>query len=450
MKSAAVLFALLLALLCISHARANKVAVTIHDRNHLVEGLRVTHHHVMHDQRRLIHNLKKEFKAFDLNGDGAIDHDEIQKAVDDGHISPIAARVMKAVDLNKDKKITFDEFKKQPLFYALLQTQENVELNDNTENIDDAVFLQVQQEFERAAKPVSIDHSMRFRSLAGAGTQQFGFGSMLGAAGGSALGGMMGGSTGAMIGAATGGLMGSALGSSSSSSGRCASGMGSNGAACDPSLDPNFRPTSKWGIPSYEDEGCVMCQYLIQRIQYNLDSSSQMDPTGLKFDNNDQKTAYQMKKKAKQLVVAAKGERSAKRMLMNVVEDTLDEVCKWRSEQGIPLFFLEHCIHFAKYRRVVRDGLYLGLMIPQICKNADFCGAISYFGKETSIHNPLRTVYFNGGRGTCGFTKGWRARTGMMTNMGCVAGSILLNEFRFVKPFMISEEAVNANSQARL
>jgi len=175
-------------------------------------------------------------------------------------------------------------------------------------------------------------------------------------------------------------------------------------AAPSGSTDPtDQRPKSKWGIPSTSDEGCVLCQYLVQRIQGELYKQLVTPEDGLATDINAG-VALKDIRRINERVAQKKG---GKGLLRIVAEDALADLC---DSEDMPELFYPYCDSLqAKFGTMI-DAIYYQFNFEAVCQENDMCGPMSYFSNPTSVHLPLQSKKYNAGRGQCGLMGGAHER----------------------------------------
>jgi len=210
-------------------------------------------------------------------------------------------------------------------------------------------------------------------------------------------------------------------------------------------------PVSKWGVPSLEDESCVLCQYVVQRAEnqliqtleqidakvnpnakskINTESStsdpfappqapSPVDPGSAKsvgeaagipgaptggsnlynMDLNF-KPSLQYKKK---LIESMQHRWMGKSILRKTWTSYVAEFC---NQTELPEMYVPFCGLLYKNSYGILNAMYYGFPYDQVCLMAKMCGPKSYFATPTAVHNPVMSMYLNNMRGPAGFTGG--------------------------------------------
>jgi len=180
------------------------------------------------------------------------------------------------------------------------------------------------------------------------------------------------------------------------------------------SADAN-RPVSKFGIPTYIDEGCVICQYLVERIQDQIAHSLLSADEGGMPDPNKKLTDKEMRTINARLMT----KRGGKGLMRIIAEDTLIDLC---NSERMPELFYSYCSVFKTNMPVILDGVYYQFHAQAVCQDASFCPMFSYFYMPTAVHEPVNSKIFNSGRGPCGLKGGIHQRSGgLLSSALCFA-----------------------------
>jgi hypothetical protein len=194
----------------------------------------------------------------------------------------------------------------------------------------------------------------------------------------------------------------------------------SNKAARKAELLAQKRPTSKHGIPSEADEHCVMCQFLVQRIQKQLYYTLSNGNDGFPADPNAEISAKKMKQVNSQLL----NRRGGKGMLRILSEDIVSDMCE---ADQMPELYYSACKRIDKAFPTILDAIYFQFHSEAVCEEAKMCGKSTYFNSDTSVHLPSKSIVFNSGRGKCGLMGGARERADAFFSAAlCFAKSLFI------------------------
>jgi len=163
------------------------------------------------------------------------------------------------------------------------------------------------------------------------------------------------------------------------------------------------RPRSKWGIPTSRDENCVLCQYLVQRIQKQLYYTLANTADGFPADPNAEIPAKKMRQVNAQLL----NRRGGKGLLRILAEDIVSDMC---NADQMPELFYPACKKIDKRMPTLLDAIYFQFHSEAVCEEARFCTARTYFNRPSSVHLPSKSKIFNAARGRCGLMGGAHER----------------------------------------
>jgi len=163
------------------------------------------------------------------------------------------------------------------------------------------------------------------------------------------------------------------------------------------------RPRSKWGIPSSRDENCVLCQYLVQRIQKQLYYTLANTADGFPADPNADIPAKKMRQVNAQLL----NRRGGKGLLRILAEDIVADMC---NADQMPELFYPACKKIDKRMPTLLDAIYFQFQSEAVCEEARFCTKRTYFNRPSSVHLPSKSKVFNAARGRCGLMGGAHER----------------------------------------
>jgi len=217
-------------------------------------------------------------------------------------------------------------------------------------------------------------------------------------------------------------------------------------AASGSSDGPNSVYVAKWGIPSFEDEACVLCQYAVQRVEnallQRLDSldrqvknapgtPSTIDPfadaaattqavvpgfggsvadavgvrsavsavaTGMLDVSFEPSIAYK-----KELIRSLRTRWGGSSILRYIWEDFLTHFC---SQDRLPGIYVPVCSMMYEQARKIMKLIFYGFPNDQVCLMSKVCGKNSYFAAPTAVHDPVMSLFWNNKRGLSGFEGG--------------------------------------------
>ena len=181
------------------------------------------------------------------------------------------------------------------------------------------------------------------------------------------------------------------------------------------------RPKSRHGVPSEADETCVICQFLVQRIQKQLYFTLANQNDGFPADPNSEVPAKKMRQVNSQLL----NRRGGKGMLRILAEDLLSDMC---SADTMPELYYPICRSIDKVFPVLLDAIYFQFHSEAVCEEAKLCGARTYFNRDSSVHLPSKSVVFNSARGKCGMMGGARERPDDIFSSAVCFGGLLLEK----------------------
>jgi len=180
------------------------------------------------------------------------------------------------------------------------------------------------------------------------------------------------------------------------------------------------RPKSKHGIPSEADEHCVMCQFMVQKIQKQLYFTLSNSNDGFPADPNGEVSAKKMKQVNAQLL----NRRGGKGLLRIIAEDIISDLC---DADQMPELYYSSCKKIDKLFPTILDAIYFQFHAQAVCEEAKLCASTTYFNQPTSVHLPSKSVVFNSGRGKCGLMGGAHERADAFFSAAiCFAGQIFV------------------------
>jgi len=211
---------------------------------------------------------------------------------------------------------------------------------------------------------------------------------------------------------------GTAMGSSDVASNQLMAGFISGSSS---SVKQKGRYKSKYGIPSFLDEMCVMCQYMVQRVEKELETKVVDDTPSIFEDRPYQAVTAttggmpgleQIAGRAggarpdRVGLIDQRGQRSPTRMINGVASAIIRRVCGDRS----PFLFRPICQRIWAKRYDLSYGIFRKLGPGGSCMETQLCGVGSYIFSSASVHLPLMSNKYNNGRGICGLLGGVNAR----------------------------------------
>jgi hypothetical protein len=206
------------------------------------------------------------------------------------------------------------------------------------------------------------------------------------------------------------------------------------------------RVAARWGIPSFEDEACVLCQYVVQRVESRLvqhldkldhgkaqasmvpspsdpfqapqspvpavpgTAGSAADVQGLVSPiappapaamadlSFEPSLAYK-----KSLIRSLRSRWGGSSILRRMWEEFLTDFC---SQDKLPEIYVPVCSMMYESARKMMKLIYYGFPNDQVCLMAHMCGRNSYFVAPTAVHDPVMSLYWNNKRGLDGFEGG--------------------------------------------
>jgi len=206
-------------------------------------------------------------------------------------------------------------------------------------------------------------------------------------------------------------------------------------------------PRAKWGTPSFEDEACVICQYVVQRVQNKLiehmdklvhgkvvkgaERSSTTDPFAAPALPPNPLPADQVRSVAeakgvngvkppapmlmsdlsfepsikykKQLLKNLRQRWGGESIVRYLWEDFLSDFC---SQQSLPELYVPVCGMIYKSARQIMKLIFFGFSFDETCLMSKMCSKNSYFASPTAVHAPAMSTYWNNMRGPQGFKGG--------------------------------------------
>lgn len=203
---------------------------------------------------------------------------------------------------------------------------------------------------------------------------------------------------------------------------------------------------SRWGIPSFEDEACVLCQYVVQRVENRLvqhldaldngkvsaslvpsssdpfaapvppqpavpgTAASPADvigttspispPTPRAMSDLSFEPSLEFKKS---LIRSLRSRWGGSSILRRIWSDFLVDFC---GQDKLPELYVPVCSMMYESARKMMKLIYYGFPNDQVCLMAKMCGRNSYFTTPTAVHDPVMSLYWNNKRGLSGFEGG--------------------------------------------
>jgi len=344
---------------------------------------------------RFSQSLSDLFRGFDLNGDGAIDiRTELPKLVADDTISQQHANIIASWDLDGDHLIRQNEFLMGPLYVSMLayapERQHEFERAVASPSPDTSAITRI---FARLAKGDSSDlvnvDKMRFaeRDASGLSEEEA--------------------EEAAVVEEAEEDLRNDDTARFAQRHGRRPPSPQQRSArkrqALAAALLAQKRPRSRHGIPSERDEHCVMCQFMVQRVQKQLFYTLANSADGFPSDPNQEVSDKRMRQVNAQLL----NRRGGKGLLRILAEDVVSDMC---DADQMPELYYSACRKIDDVFPTLLDAIYFQFHSQAVCEEARMCGTRTYFNRNTSVHLPSKSKLFNSGRGRCGLMGGAHER----------------------------------------
>jgi len=200
-----------------------------------------------------------------------------------------------------------------------------------------------------------------------------------------------------------------------------------------PKPKKNDRYHSKFGVPSWLDERCVLCQYVVQRTIKALETKvvddytifderpSAKDPLG-GFPGLSQAAGRSGSGTGDRAgLIDQRGQRSPTRMVRQIMATTMRRICGDRS----PYLFRNACKDIWVRRMDLAFGVFRKLGSGGSCMETGLCGIGTYVFQNAGVHYPAMSTRINGMRGLCGMVFGQKGRQipGVSSNM-CLAQQV--------------------------
>lgn len=215
-------------------------------------------------------------------------------------------------------------------------------------------------------------------------------------------------------------------------------------------------PLAKFGIPDFSSEACVLCQYVVQRVENivvqrldALDKSNNVPGAGTSFVSTSDpfatpagpsKAAIGFAGSAaevmgvvspvaggavtatndlsfepslaykKQLLKSLRSRWGGSAMLKTITEDFLTDFC---SQSNLPQIYAPFCSMMYEQAKQILKLMFLGYPTEQVCLMSKMCGRDSYMSSPTSVHDPVMSLYLNNKRGLDGMEGGIHGLTAL-------------------------------------
>lgn len=407
--------------------------------------------------------LRKMFRHLDRNGDGALDNAELQEAVNRGLLSEFGAATLKTWDINFSKLVSWKEFQFGPLFIMQLKVNAPLLAKFKRSPVTNSfavstffrtMFRMYEREYPAALGLIEEEVTVtdeenvatREAALAEDAAAKAAHEVMAVLSHPGALLELHSASTAAAKAKALEKVVAKAQATALSHLGISRAEAESTGifdsikrsmdgavqklsrlvkksvakvarpvaAAIAPStIDP--RPRSKFGIPSELDETCVMCQYVLQRTEKELNMKVVDDVTA--FDDITRKQTAPTggipgleqtsgrstgTRRRSDRIIEERGMRSPVRMVREVMEVLFRRICG----NSLPQLFRGACQNLWEGRHRLAKGMAFKVDSASNCQLQLFCGPRTYFASENSVHSPFESEVLNGARGFCGLLGG--------------------------------------------
>lgn len=465
--------------------------------------------------------LRDHFAELDLNHDRQVDVHEVNHAVNEGQLSYIGARVLKSWDINFSRRLSWEEFRLGPLFVAVLESHPRIlqGFRLNVPGIESTVarlyraalgtyymtnpaasgLLEVESRTGAAGAAAELPPLRETRKAAPSELLETGAGAAAEAAASRAQAGVeagvaaeamsesevqrrvlehlgLGGQAASQMTDAEkdrlrrqGGIFDKIKSGVNTFLGN-GNGMQKTDTAANEEAQSK-RPKAVWGIPKTVDQECVLCQFVVQRVQEELKSAVVDDFTSFGgpgsgpypksafpsggFPGADSLAGMRggfpspngMPDSARDSVgprarlVSERGSRSPERMIMGIVTKIMRRVCG----ESAPYLFRDMCADIFKQRSQLAYGIFRRLSSGGTCMVANMCGQASYFYSKVGVHYAAMSSKFNGGVGLCGMIGGPKARAYEgASNTACFAQKL----GKKVGVLRFQEEGVQAAAEA--
>jgi len=174
-------------------------------------------------------------------------------------------------------------------------------------------------------------------------------------------------------------------------------------------------PKSAYGVPSFVDEQCVLCQYFVELAQHSLYDH-------LTLGRGDEYPHQNDLREINQQVMTMPNGRGIVRI---VIENTMILFC---DPQSIPELFYKHCDKLWEKLHKISHAVFFQYGAAAVCVEVSLCSTFSYANEATSVHLPLKSKVYNSGRGKCGMMGGIHEDSSSLTKtVLCTAQKLLLN-----------------------
>jgi len=164
-------------------------------------------------------------------------------------------------------------------------------------------------------------------------------------------------------------------------------------------------PTSLYGVPSKVDEECVLCQFVVQRIQKQVYNKLRNPDDG--FPANPSQAISD--KEVRKINSRLQYERGGRGLLRIITEDEIADAC---DAKNMPELFYPFCAKILQSAKIIQNSVFFQFNSQITCQEADMCPATSYFSDEASVHTPISSARYNSGRGKCGMLGGNNQKLG--------------------------------------
>jgi len=174
-------------------------------------------------------------------------------------------------------------------------------------------------------------------------------------------------------------------------------------------------PKSQYGVPSFADEECVICQYVTELTQRSL------------YDHLCGSTCEEYPhlsdiREINQQVMSMPNGRGIVRI---VTENTVLAFC---DPKNVPEIFYPYCTSLWSKIRSLSHALFFQYASGATCSEIKMCGLLSYTNEKTAVHLPNKSKLYNSGRGKCGMMGGVHEDSkSLIKSALCTAQKMLLN-----------------------
>jgi len=174
-------------------------------------------------------------------------------------------------------------------------------------------------------------------------------------------------------------------------------------------------PKSEYGVPSFVDEECVICQYVTELTQRSLYDH-------LTMGQGEECPHQSDLREINQQVMQMPNGRGIVRI---ITENTIIAFCDPRN---VPEIFYPYCETLWTKLRSIAHSIFFQYGSAAVCLETGMCASLSYVNDKTSVHLPSKSKQYNSGRGKCGMMGGVHEDSKSLTaTVLCTAQKMLLS-----------------------